>query len=137
VRFPFRDIPVPGTGGVRPRPIIDVVIDGLDIAPQACLLDSGATAVRLGAHVADICGIDLRNAPESRLAVGGAVAIARMAEVTLEIADGSERCAWSAPVWVCDHWTPSCGLLGLSGFFDHFTVTIAVCEEWLELTPPN
>jgi hypothetical protein len=80
-----RDIPDPGTGGVRPRPIVDVVVEGLDVAPQACLLDSGATAVRVGAHGAEICGIDLQGAPRTRLAVGGAVVTALMAEVTLEV----------------------------------------------------
>ena len=135
MRFPFRDIPDPGTRGVRPRPIVDVVVDGLDIAPQACLLDSGATAVRFGGHVADICGIDLQDAPQARLAVGGAVLIARMAEVTLEIDNGSEQYTWSAAVWFCDPWTPSFGLLGLIGFFDHFIVTIAAYDEWFQLTP--
>ena len=135
VRFPFRGMPDPGTGGVRPLPIVDVVVEGLDIAPQACLLDSGATAVRFGGHVADICGIDLQDAPQARLAVGGALVTALMAEVTLEVDDGSQQYAWSAPVWVCEPWTPSFGLLGLTGFFDHFTVTIASYQEWFELTP--
>jgi hypothetical protein len=135
VRFAFRDIPDPGSGGVRPRPIVDVVVEGLDIAPQACLLDSGATAVRFGAHVAEICGIDLRAAPRTSLAVGGAVVTALMAEVTLEVDDGSQPYAWSAPVWFCEPWAPSFGLLGLTGFFDHFTVTIASYQEWFALTP--
>jgi hypothetical protein len=95
-----RDIPDPGTGGVRPRPIVDVVVEGLDVAPQACLLDSGATAVRVGAHGAEICGIDLQGAPRTRLAVGGAVVTALMAEVTLEVdtalADGRSRSAGAA-----------------------------------------
>ena len=134
MRFPFRDIPDPGTGGVRPRPIVDVVVEGLDIAPQACLLDTGATAVRFGGHVADICGIDLDDAPQARLAVGGGVVTARMAEVTLGIDADSHQYAWSAPVWFCEPWAPSFGLLGLTGFFDHFTVTIAY-QEWFELTP--
>jgi hypothetical protein len=124
-----RDIPDPGTGGVRPRPIVDVVVEGLDVAPQACLLDSGATAVRVGAHVAEICGIDLRDAQRTRLAVGGAVVTALMAEVTLEVDDGSQQYAWSAPVWFCEPWAPSFGLLGLTGFFDHFTVTIASYQD--------
>jgi hypothetical protein len=32
---------------------------------------------------------------------------------------------------------PAFGLLGLTGFFDHFEVTIASYEEWIELTPIN
>lgn len=135
VKFTFRDIPDPGTGGVRPRPIVDVVVEGLEIAPHACLLDSCATAVRFGAHIAEICGIYLRDAPRTRLAVGGAVVTALMAEVTLELDDGSQQYAWSAPVWFCEPSAPSFGLLGLTGFFDHFTVTIASYQEWFELAP--
>ena len=58
-----------------------------------------------------------------------------MAEVTLEVDDGSQQHAWSTPVWFCEPWTPSFGLLGLTGFFDHFAVTIAAYEEWFELAP--
>ena len=93
--------------------------------------------MRFGGHVADICGIDLQDAPQARLAVGGAVVTALMAEVTLEIDDGSQQLTWSASVWFCEPWTPSFGLLGLTGFFHRFTVTIAACEEWFELTPLN
>jgi len=135
VRFSFRELPDPASDMVRARPIVDVVVEGLEIAPQACLLDSGATAVRLGSHVAELCGVDLSEAPEKRLAVGGGLVRARMAEVSLLVNDGSESYAWTTPVWFCDPWVPSFGLLGLTGFFDHFVVTIASYEEWIELTP--
>lgn len=137
MRFSFREVPDPGATKVRARPIVDVVVEGLDIAPQACLLDSGATAVRFGAYVADLCGVDLSGAPKTQLAVGGNVVTALMAEVHLFVEDGSENYAWTAPVWFCDPWIPSFGLLGLTGFFDHFKVTIASYEEWIELAPIN
>jgi hypothetical protein len=137
VRFSFREFPDPGTDNVRAQPIVDVVVEGLDIAPQACLLDSGATAVRFGAHVASICGVDLSEAPRTRLAVGGAVVSALQAEVTLVVGDDSESYAWTTPVWFCDPWVPAFGLLGLAGFFDQFEVTIAAYDEWIELTPIN
>ncbi len=137
MRFSFRELPDPGTDQVRARPIVDVVVEGLDIAPQACLMDSGATAVRFGAHVADLCGVDLSDAPKTELAVAGAVVNALMAEVNLLVADGSESHEWTAPVWFCDPWVPSFGLLGMTGFFDHFEVTIASYKEWIELTPIN
>jgi len=89
VRFSFREVPDPGATKVRARPIVDVVVEGLDIAPQACLLDSGATAVRFGAYVADLCGVDLSGAPKTQLAVGGNVVTALMAEVHLFVEDGS------------------------------------------------
>jgi hypothetical protein len=135
VRFGFRDLPDPGHDTVRPRPIVDVVVEGLEIAPQACLLDSGATAVRFGAHVAELCGVDLSASPTKKIAVGGALVTARLAEVSLWVADQDDFYQWSAPVWFCEPWTPAFGLLGLTGFFDQFEVTIASYEERIELTP--
>jgi hypothetical protein len=135
VRFSFREIPDAGRTTVRARPIVDVVVEGLDIAPHACLLDTGATAIRLGAHVAELCGIDTTKSLETRLAVGGALVTARMAIASLQISCDTDTHQWSAPVWFCEPWTPAFGLLGLAGFFDQFKVTIAAYEEWLELTP--
>lgn len=135
--FPFRAVPDPGGVSVRPRPVLDVVVEGLDVAPQACLLDSGATAVRLSAEVAALCGVDLGGGPDTRLAVGGGRVTARMKEVELLVADADESYSWTAPVWFCEPWTPAFGLLGLTGFFDHFRVTIASYEEQIELIPIN
>jgi hypothetical protein len=135
LKFRFRAVPDPGAASVRPRPILDVVVEGLEIAPQACLVDSGATAVRFGIDLAEICGVDLRGAPTGRIAVGGALVTARMAEVTMRVADQHESHAWTAPVWFCEPWTPAFGLLGLTGFFDQFDVTISSYEERIELTP--
>jgi hypothetical protein len=61
--------------------------------------------------------------------------VGRMAEVGLEVSDGRSAHQWSAPVWFCEPWRPSFGLLGLTGFFDHFEVTLAAYEEWVELRP--
>ncbi len=135
MRFRFRELPGPKGAAGRARPIIDLVVEGLDMAPQACLLDSGATAVRFGMHVADLCGIDLSAAPEAQIAVGGGVVTGRMADVSLRVADEAESYEWTAPVWFCDPWRPAFGLLGLTGFFDHFEVTISSYEERVELTP--
>ena len=135
MRFPFKDIPEPGGASVRPRPIIDVVVEGLEIAPQACLLDSGASAVRMGGYVAELIGLDLEDAPRTKIALGGAVTVGSLAEVTLAVSDGDGDHRWTAPVWFCEPWLPAFGLLGLTGFFDHFEVTIAAYEERIELTP--
>ena len=105
------------------------------MAPQACLLDSGASAVRMGAHVAELIGLDLADAPSTTIAVGGARVEGRLAEVTLALSDGATSHQWTAPVWFCDPWRPAFGLLGLTGFFEHFEVTIAAYEERIELTP--
>jgi hypothetical protein len=130
VRFTFRELP-----GIGPRPIIDVVVDGFDIAPQACLLDSGASAIRFGGDVADICGIDLAGAPRMNLPVGGALVSARTAEVGLRIGDEKESYEWTATAAFCEPWTPAFGLLGLTGFFDRFIVTISAYDELIELRP--
>lgn len=91
--------------------------------------------MRFGAHVAVLIGVDLAGAPSTQLAVGGALVTARMAEVALSVSDQSESHAWTAPVWFCEPWTPAFGLLGLTGFFDQFEITIASYEERIELTP--
>jgi hypothetical protein len=104
VRFEFRELPDPGASGVRGRRIIDVVLEGLEIAPHACLLDSGATAVRFGAYVAELCGIDLLHTPQAPLAGRGAVINAHMAEVNLLVTDNEDSYAWTAPVWFCEPW---------------------------------
>ncbi len=135
MRFRFLELPDVGPDTVRPRPIVDVVVEGLEIAPQACLLDSGATAVRFGAHVAELCGVDLFDAPTKQIGVGGALVTGRMAEVSLRVADEEDSHEWSAPVWFCEPWMPAFGLLGLTGFFDQFEVTIGSYEERVELTP--
>jgi hypothetical protein len=132
VRFSFRAVPEPGGARLRPRPVLDVVVEGLELAPQACLLDSGATAIRMGAHVAEMTGLDLSDAPVTTL---GMRVRARMQRVALEIGDGSESHRWDAPVWFCEDWTPSFGLLGLTGFFDHFDVIISAYDERFELHP--
>ncbi len=137
MRFRFRELPVAGEAKVRARPIVDVVVEGLDIAPQACLLDSGATAIRFGEYVAELCGVDLSDAPREQLAVGGALVSARMAEVSLRVEDDRDSYEWTAPAWFCDPWTPGFGLLGMTGFFDQFEVTIASYDERIELRPVN
>lgn len=135
MRFSFRDIPTPGAAAARPRPIVDVIVEGLELAPQACLLDSGASAIRMGAHVAELIGLDLAAAPSATIAVGGGRVTARLGEVTLALSDGLAGHQWNAPVWFCEPWRPAFGLLGLTGFFDQFEVTIAAYEEWFELSP--
>jgi hypothetical protein len=135
VRVAFREIPDPSAAPVRARPIVDVVVGGLELAPQACLIDSGSTAVRFGSHVAELIGLDLTGAPTQLIAVGGARVDGRMADVALEISDRVSSHRWEAPVWFCEPWQPAFGLLGLTGFFDHFVVTLAAYQEWLELQP--
>ncbi len=91
----------------------------------------------MGAYVAELAGIDLSDAPRTTVAVGGALVAGHMAEVALEVSDGDSSYRWTAPVWFCEPWRPAFGLLGLTGFFDHFEVTLAAYEEWVVLSPVN
>jgi len=91
--------------------------------------------VRMGSHVAELVGLDLTDASQIRIAVGGALVTARSAEVVLEVSDGGSSHRWAAPVWFCEPWHPAFGLLGLTGFFDQFEITVAAYEEWVELRP--
>jgi hypothetical protein len=88
-------------------------------------------------YVAELCGLDLTGSEHSRVAVGGTVVDAYLAEASLTVVDRDEQYSWLAPVWFCEPWKPAFGLLGLTGFFDQFRVTIAAYEEWLDLTPIN
>jgi hypothetical protein len=76
--------------------------------------------------------VDTVNATTGRLEIetNGTVAV----EDT-SIGDESANYGWTAPVWFCEPWIPSFGLLGLTGFLDHFEVTIAAYDELFELTP--
>jgi hypothetical protein len=137
VRFSFREIPDAGRTTVRARPIVDLVVEGLDIAPQACLLDTGATAIRLGAHVAELCGIDTTKSLDTKLAVGGSLVTARMAIASLEVTSATDTHGGAHQYVSASPGRRHSDSLGLTGFFDHFHVTIAAYEEWLELTPAN
>jgi hypothetical protein len=131
VRHPFQALP--GHAG-RARPVVDLVIEGLELAPQACLLDTGAAEIRMGEHVADLAGIDLSAGISSEIVVGGLRATGRGATVQLELRQGRLSHAWSPTVYFCDPWPWAFGLLGLSGL-DPFLVTINAYEEWSELKP--
>lgn len=114
--------------------MIDLVVEGLELAPQACLVDTGATDVRLGRYVADLAGIDLADTPSDEIVVGGLRTTGHGATTQLELREGSRSCAWSPTVYFCDPWPWAFGLLGLSGL-DPFVLTLDAYEEWTELKP--
>lgn len=124
---------LPGHTG-RPRPVVDLVVEGLELAPQACLLDTGATDIRMGHHVAELAGIDLSDAIDDEIVVGGLQTTGRPASVQLELRQGKESHTWAATVYFCDPWPWAFGLLGLGGL-DPFLVSINTYEEWVELHP--
>jgi hypothetical protein len=135
VRFEFRSFPAASGGLLTPRPIVDVVLEGLDAAPIACLLDTGALRTRMSREFAELAGIDLTDALAETVPVGGARTTCVYAPVTLTLTDGSDEHSWEAPVWFCDPWPYGFGLLGLEGFLHHFRVTISAYHEYVEVVP--
>jgi hypothetical protein len=124
---------LPGLGG-RARPVVDVVVEGLELAPQACLLDTGATDIRMGRYVAELAGIALESAPVSKIAVAGLRTTGHAVHIQLELRQGSDGHVWNPSVYFCDPWPWAFGLLGLAGL-DPFLVTVDSYEEWVELHP--
>jgi hypothetical protein len=135
VKFEFRSFPAAGGGELTPRPIVDIALEGLDAAPIACLVDSGALRTRMSAELAALAGIDLSDAPSERLAIGGTTTTGRMARVTLALRRGTDEHAWDAPVWFCDPWPFAFGLAGLEGFLHHFRVTLRAYRGQLDIVP--
>jgi hypothetical protein len=127
MRFPFKELP--GKSADYLRPAVPVTIEGIARAPQLCLLDTGALHNRFGAWVAEVAGIDLADAEEQRLAVGGFVTSARATPVQLTIADVT----WEAPVWFCDPWPLAFHLLGQEGFFRWFDVRIRAAAYTIDI----
>jgi len=118
----------------RPRPVVDLVVEGLELAPQACLVDTGATDIRMGRHVSDLAGIGIDTGASVELVVGGVHATGQATTTQVELRQGAQSHAWSPTVYFCDPWPWAFGLLGLGGL-DPFLLTLDAYEEWLELTP--
>jgi hypothetical protein len=131
VRHPFQALP--GRIG-RARPVVDLVVEGFDVAPQAVLIDTGATEIRMGSHVAALAGLDLGAAVAGEVIVGGLRTRASAMTVGLELRQGPTSHAWSATVYFCDPWPWAFGLIGLGGL-DPFIVAIDAYDEWSELRP--
>ena len=123
---------LPGQLG-RARPVLDLVVEGLELAPQACLVDTGAAEIRMGQHVADLAGLGAGELVDEIL-VGGLRTTGRATTVQLQIRQGDTSHAWSPTVYFCDPWPWAFGLFGLGGL-DPFLLVIDAHEEWSELTP--
>ena len=131
MRFPFKELP--GTTRDYVRPAVPVTVEGISQAPQLCLLDTGALHNRFGAWVAEAAGIDLAEAEEERLAVGGFITRARRAPTQLTLGEVT----WEAPVWFCDPWPLAFHLLGQEGFFRWFDVRMRAGAYEMEITPEH
>lgn len=133
MRFEFLELPVGNRDAQAQlvRPVVPVQVEDLEDAPQLCLIDTGSTSNHFGAWLAEALGIDLAGAPETELAVGGAVTSARHVRCDLTIAG----VRYDAPVSFCDPWPFAFHLLGQEGFLRFFRLTLCVAESWLEIDP--
>jgi hypothetical protein len=135
MRFAFRALPSASGGALTPRPVVDIALEGLEVAPVECLLDTGALRTRMSAEFAALAGIELPDNLTEEFYIGGVKTEGVLARVTLTVTDGTDEFSWDAPVWFCDPWPQPFGLAGLEGFLHHFLVTINAYEGYLEIEP--
>ena len=137
MRFAFRHLPAAGGGELTPRPVVNVWLEGIEIAPLGCLVDSGALRTRFSRELAVAAGIEPDDSSAERFAVGGQTIEGSPARVTLQLGAGDDRYTWDAPVWFCDPWPFAFQLLGLDGFLRHFRTTLSGYHEWIECKPES
>ena len=135
MRFAFRTLPSASGGALTPRPVVDIALEGLEIAPVTCLLDTGALRTRMSAEIAPLAGIELTDDLAEEFYIAGVKTAGRLARVTLTTTDGADGFSWDAPVWFCDPWPHPFGLAGLEGFLHYFLVTIHAYDGYLEIEP--
>jgi len=135
VRFDFRSFPSASGGALTPRPIVDLALEGLEAAPIACLLDTGALRTRMSREFAELAGVDLSDTIIEKVNIGGTTTEGAFARVTLTLTDGSDQHSWDSPVWFCSPWPFAFGLAGLEGFLHHFRVTVSGYHEYVEAVP--
>jgi hypothetical protein len=135
MRFAFRELPAAGGGGLTPRPVVDIALEGLEAAPVGCLLDTGALRTRMSAELAPLAGIELSGSLAEDFFLGGLRTAGALARVSLTVTDDARTFSWDAPVWFCDPWPYPFGLAGLEGFLHHFIVTIRAYDGYLDIEP--
>ena len=127
----FAYLPMP-RGGAVACPVVDLTINGVDEAPLRCLLDTGASGVRLPGSTAEAFGVDLTSAEPGPLhVIGGAET--RLYETEVELACAGYE--WHAQVSFCRPDVAGFGLAGLRGFFDKIYVGVNGYLEVVELEP--
>lgn len=111
--------------------MVPVFVDGLDITPFSCLVDTGSLHNRFASWIADEAGIELENVRPASIGVGGRPTLARTVPVALRA--GEHR--WEAPVSFCDPWPWDFQLLGQEGFLRWFRLLVEAADRTLEITP--
>jgi hypothetical protein len=135
MRFRFRHLPGPQGGELTPRPVVDIWLEGIDVAPFGCLVDSGALRTRFSRDLADAAGIEPDDTQAETFALGGQIIKGAPARVMLQLGAREDRHAWEAPVWFCEPWPFAFQLLGLEGFLRHFRTTLSAYHEWTDCQP--
>jgi hypothetical protein len=126
------------------RPAVAVRLIDQQPSPRVVsLVDSGSERTLASPALARAIGVDLTNAPEGRIHIGGGGRDVRFATVRLELYHDVLNDAeppldeWEAEVGFFDKWSPAWPvLLGGVGFFDRYTVVMhraamaLVLESW-------
>lgn len=140
MRFPYQLIKRPNPsislGGrtEQPRPIVSLALIGpAQTVVRDAQVDSGSDETFFPESVANLIGIDLKNAPlESFKGQGGGQMVARFAQITLRMSDGIEFREW--PVWVgLVPFGLSRPVLGFGGFLQFFDATLRGADETVDL----
>jgi len=129
VRHAFQDLP--GDVG-PPRPVVDVTLRGLSSRGRSCLLDTGASDIRMSAEIAAAAGIELTDDLLKTIVVAGVTLTARGETVALSVQTVDGPYEWAPTVYFCERWPFSFGLLGLGGLHP-FVITVCPYEEWSEI----
>ena len=115
------------------RPVVAVRLTDHHPAPRvAALVDSGSERTYAAPALGRSIGVDLRDATEVSVRIGGGQQRVRFATVQLALFrdlldddDPTPLAEWEATVGFFNKWEPPWSIvLGQRGFFDHFTVTM-------------
>jgi hypothetical protein len=89
----------PASGGaLTPRPVVDISLGGLELAPAECLLDTGALRTRMSAELAALAGIELPADLTEEFYIGGVKTEGVLSHVTLTVTNATDEFSWDAPV---------------------------------------
>ncbi|MEX1143135.1 MAG: retropepsin-like aspartic protease [Thermoleophilaceae bacterium] len=115
--------------------MVDVWLEGIEVAALGCLVDTGAMRTRFSRDLATAAGIEIDESQSETFAIGGQVVEGAPAHVGLRLGDADDGRTWEASVWFCDPWPFAFQLLGLDGFLRHFRTTVSAYHEWVDCQP--
>lgn len=127
MKFPFGPLP---QGSSTLRPLVLVRFEGLDGVEVPALLDSGAVRNRFSAQYAEQLGLDISQGAVEPFKIAGQSHLAHLLTVPLLVG----RWRLQTLVGFVQDWPHGHGVLGLQGFFDHFSVRIEAAASYSALT---